>query len=265
MRTLTVPFFFPIGAVVRRFADAHVREDEAAAAVRLVLEAGSFCRCERTVAIVEVDDQEVVVRRGERVEVGFARGKMLGIQQREEVFHLLEARDVRCIFFLRRARRNHIQETVAGFGNVASRMSERFCLGNFLALHIVEREDGASCEQRLSQHGGEVFFRLRIAPLGRLSFFLIAVIEDRLHEDAVERSDEPCDVFLGIVLRHFQKPHGAVADEQEVFLTGACIAAESLCEIDHRRFRHDGDASRGVLRRICDKGRLLQPEESRRS
>ena len=190
---------------------------------------------------------------------------MTGVQQREEVFHLLEARDVRCIFPARGTRGNYVQEAVAAFGDVACGASERFHLGDSFALHIVEGEYLLSCEQRLSQHGGEVFFRLCIAPLGHLSFFLIAVIEDRLHEDAVERSDEPCDVFLGIVLRHFQKSHGAVADEQEVFLTGACIAAEGFCEIDHRRFRHDGDASRGVLRRICDKGRLLQPEESRRS
>ena len=57
----------------------------------------------------------------------------------------------------------------------------------------------------------------------------------------------------------------AVADEQEARLARACIAAELFRKVDHRRFRHDGDASRGVLRRICDKGRLLQPEESRRS
>ena len=191
---------------------------------------------------------------------------MLGIQTREEVFHLLEARDVRCIFFLRRARRNHIQETVAGFGDVAGRMSERFCLGNFLALHIVEGEYLLSCEQRLSQHGGEVFFRLRIAPLGHLSVFLIAVIEDRLHEDAVERSDETCDVFLGIVLRHFQKPHGAVADEQEPRFTAARIKSEFFREIDHCCLRHDGSMRRSILRHIIDETLgMLQPEKSRRS
>ena len=260
VRALGVPLFLPVGTVVRRLPDTHVGEQKALAAVRLHLQPRRLRRCQRTVAVVEIDDEEVVVRRCEGVDIGVARMEMLGVQQKEEVFHLFQLRDIVRVLVQRRILWNHIEQAVARLGDIALLRTELLYLMDSLALHIVEGKDRLARHEWLAEHRSEIFVQIAVVALRCVAVLLIAVIEAGLHQDAVKRTHETRDILLGVVLRHLQQPHGAVADEQKARMPLARIAAKLLREVDHRRLRNDVLAP-SLRRREC----LMHAEQACRS
>ena len=186
--------------------------------------------------------------------------EVLRVQQEEEVFHLFQLRNIVRVLVHRQTPWNHIEQAVARLGDITLLRTELLYLMNSLALHIVEGKDCLACHEWLAEHRGEIFIQIAVVALRRVAVLLIAVIEAGLHQDAVERTHETCDILLGVVLRHLQQPHRSVADEQKARMSLARIAAELLREVDHRRFRND------VLTSALRRGEcLMHAEQSCRS
>ena len=218
---------------------------------------------EREIVIVEIDDEEVIVRRSERVDIRLARLVVLGVEQNEEVFHLTQLRDVVRVLVHRATVGDHIEEAVTPVGDIALCCAPLLHMADLLALHIVEDKDLFACHERLAQHGGKELIRLRIVALRFLPVLLVAVIEAGFHKESIQSTDEARDVLLRVILRHFEESRRSVADKQKARLLSACIVTQLHCEIDHRRLGYDARLSGSIID-VAPAGlrQLIQPEQS---